>query len=820
MRRAVALRLPFAGGVRSVLTRLPVLLAGYVACVIYLCALALDPTLSRHVPEQVRWFGEAGSHETIAVVLGFPLLHVLLRRLTGKSALSGPPLVIIAAMAASALALGLSAYWRCHGDQAPIFAPLSWTLALFAGNVEQPFGSPGATICASMPVALEVGRLLAIATTLAAAMAAALALFRSQLDRVAIWRAQSLTVVVGFDEDTVSIVRAVARTTNPSEMLVVLVDDSQIDLARAARSLGAKVRAVDLAEPESISDLALWGRLRRLYLLSADPVENLKLFEIIDRKAGRAREAAVRLPLIVRIDDPWQAEVWRRSFLATSDRCWVADAVGRYELTAARLVRHMSAGSAGADSDSPTKVVLCGLYPLTYALASELAQLHREQSLYPKPDVAPPREVVIFAQGAQSFVDDHHLRQSRLTGEGMTLSVTALDEAPTVDAISNYLRRSGATTQAVVLGDSSMATLGTRLASRFPTLRVYAASSASASLDLSIVGRLYSFPIDMEIDPDAPQDVWERAAELIHEQYSSETARDTPATRPWRELDAFIKQSNRRQLLNALWMVETIAGHTWNSLECSGSGQPLPAGFASMKPLQQLAVLGFDKATVDVMVEVEHEDWRRYYEAAGWRYDEVRVDARRRHSKLLPWPALVERNPASVADAYRSLAGTLINLHHLGYRSVPKADRQPTVGPDQECARYRRRGEITARRQDRDWTWTASNGEVMHARAGDWAVVDDKGVERSVAAEVFESMHQQIGPSRYRRLGTVLARRATSREDVETLEGMVVANAGDWIVQGQQGETWPVPDEQFRENYEGPLDETLPSRTFDSPHEN
>ncbi|MDA2891255.1 hypothetical protein PDG61_10055 [Mycolicibacterium sp. BiH015] len=807
MRRAAALLHRFGGRPCGVLNAIPLLLlGGYVVSVLYLCVLALEPTVSTHLPAQIRWFGESGSHETIVVVLGLPLLHFVLRRLTGRTALSGPPLVIIAAMAASALALGLSAYWRCHGDQAPFFAPLSWTLALFAGNVEQPFGAGNTAVCASMPVALEIGRLLAIATTLAAAMAAALALFRSQLDRIAIWRAPSLTVVIGLDDDTVSFVRAVVRTANPTEAVVVLVDNVAVDSAHIARSLGAKVRAVNFAEPESISRLPFWGRLRRLYLLTADPVANLKLFEIIDEKAGRARDAAVRLPLIVRIDDPWQAEVWRRSFLATSDRCWVADAVGRYELTAARLVRHMSTGAGAGRADPPTAVMLCGLYPLTYALASELAQLHREQSLYPKPGVKPPAEVVIFARGAQSFVDDHHLRQSRMTIEGVTLSVTARDEAPTVDAISNYFRSVDARGYAVVLGDPSMATQGTRLAARYPTLRVYAASAASASLDLSIVGRLYNFPIDMEIDPDAPQDVWERAAELIHEQYSSGTNRDTPATKPWNELDGFIKQSNRRQLLHALWMVETIAGHTWNSLERLGSTQPLPAGFASMKPLEQLAVLGFEKATVDDMVRAEHEDWRRYYEAAGWRYDEVRADDRRRHNKLLPWQTLIERDPTSVLGAYRSLAGTLINLHHLGYRSVPKTPPgSPEDTGEDGFALYRRRGEVTARQQDQDWTWTAPNGEVMKARAGDWAVVDDHGVQRSVAAEVFESMHRQIGPARYQRLGTVLARRVTAPENVETLEGTVVANTGDWILRGPKGEMWPVPDAQFRENYEGPL---------------
>jgi hypothetical protein len=120
--------------------------------------------------------------------------------------------------------------------------------------------------------------------------------------------------------------------------------------------------------------------------------------------------------------------------------------------------------------------------------------------------------------------------------------------------------------------------------------------------------------------------------------------------------------------------------------------------------------------------------------------------------------------------------------------------------------RYRRRGEVTAEKRPHSWTWTTTTGELMQAQPNDWAVIDDAGDERSVAAGVFESTHEQVGPQRYRRSGTVLARHAIRREVISTLEGDVVANEGDWIVQGNQGEQWPVPDSQFRENYEGPLD--------------
>ncbi|MDT5018207.1 MAG: hypothetical protein QOD39_4367 [Mycobacterium sp.] len=130
---------------------------------------------------------------------------------------------------------------------------------------------------------------------------------------------------------------------------------------------------------------------------------------------------------------------------------------------------------------------------------------------------------------------------------------------------------------------------------------------------------------------------------------------------------------------------------------------------------------------------------------------------------------------------------------------------------DTTWRRYRRRGEITAEKRARGWTWTTSTGEVMRAQPGDWAVVDDRGNERSIDAEVFDATHEQIGPRRYGRSATVLARQATEREVIQTLEGDAVADKDDWVVQGPKGEQWPVPDGQFRESYEGPLDRWVTS---------
>jgi len=48
----------------------------------------------------------------------------------------------------------------------------------------------------------------------------------------------------------------------------------------------------------------------------------------------------------------------------------------------------------------------------------------------------------------------------------------------------------------------------------------------------------------------------------------------------------------------------------------------------------------------------------------------------------------------------------------------------------------------------------------------------------------------------------VEAVRATESEDVETLEGALRVNPGDWIITGVRGERYPCRDDIFRDTYE------------------
>lgn len=109
--------------------------------------------------------------------------------------------------------------------------------------------------------------------------------------------------------------------------------------------------------------------------------------------------------------------------------------------------------------------------------------------------------------------------------------------------------------------------------------------------------------------------------------------------------------------------------------------------------------------------------------------------------------------------------------------------RQPTI--------------VSAKRLDRAHRWQTSTGETLTGTAGDWLVTDASGGQRTVKDGAFRAMHRHIDGDRWERVGSVRARRVQATEEVATLEGVVTALPGDWVLTADAGGSWPVSDDYF-----------------------
>ncbi len=768
------------------------LLSVVVAATAYLAVLAVAPAVRDGAPDWLRWFGGPGSGPTIAVVaVGIVALCAIAYRYRAAGSVS---LSIVLALTAMNCVLGMAAYWNCHDAAHPMFiTPLMWTAQLVKGSTSELKMSTGADCPVPIPVALDVARLSALAVIFLGVASVAVALFRVQVDRVRARTARTVTVVVGVDADSRSMVSAVAGTLEPGSQLVLLADNVDQPVVVDCRTDGARVMEAALDNPESLAAVPLWQKLDRLYLLHADPSTNLARLHTVGQ-ARSARGTDHRLPLIVRIDDPWYAAAWRAQQSGGSDNRWAADAVGKYEVTARRLLDEI------AERDGVSRVLVCGTSPLILALCADLEQRRREHAFCPHADHALPA-ITVVAESAQEYANDHRHRQRQLGLPSDNGDIDAVAESPAMPVLTRLIgeaRDAGGCAVIFVdtdpmFGAAVDPTIATRLAMRFPDVPIFAwnPTAAGAGEERPGIDALRTYRLTMDLPAGQAHDAWERAAMLIHERYRRTVGGESPARRPWAELDEFYRGSNRRQVRNALRLVEQIGGHTWNSLDRGDALESTPP--STSEPLEQLEAMGFDRSAALAMAQAEHEDWCRYYRKAGWAWGEVRDDARKTHPNLTEWRS-VEDDPERLRASLVSLAATLSQLHEFGYRSVPK------------WRRYRRVGEVIAEQRSQPWTWTSDSGHEMHACAGDWLVRDDGGSSWSVRDDIFRATYQRVGENRWRRAGLVSARPAMDGEVVDTLEGTAEARSGGWIVQGETGERWPVSAGEFRRRYEGPVD--------------
>jgi hypothetical protein len=778
------------GRVRALRT---VLLTFVAATTAYLAVLAVRPTARDAAPAALQWFGRPGSGPTIGIVaLAIIALCVVSYRSGTTGGIGGVSLTIVLGLTAVNCLFGMASYWDCHDPAHPVFiTAVMWTAQLIKGGTSDL--NLASRICpAPIPVALDVARLSALGVIFLGVASVAVTLFRTQVDRVHARAARSVTVVVGVDEDSRSMVKAVAETLEPNSQLVLVSQNPAGPSAQESRRNGARVLPADLDTPRLMEAVPLWHKLHRLYLLDADASMNLARLNIIGQ-ARSARGVGRRVPLIVRIDDPWYAVAWRAQQFGGSDARWAADAVGKYEVTARRLLDEISMrGGIG-------RILVCGASPLTLALCADVEQRRREHAFVGEDTIDTLPRITLVAESADEYRTDHLHRQQRLGLPQGGDHIDAVGEAPSLSVLARLAGDNGESDSCAVIfvdadpnfGAAIDPTIATRLAMRYPGMPVFAwnPKAAGAGGEQPGLEGLRTYRLTLDLPAGQAHDAWERAAMLIHERYRRAVGGSSPSRRPWAELDEFYRGSNRRQVRNALWLVEQIGGHTWGDQEADVSFTP---SNSSSDPMEQLAAMGFDREAALAMARAELEDWCQYYRKGGWKYGRTRDDERKTHPNLTDWPT-VEGDPELLRSALTSLVGTFSQLRELGYRSVPS------------WRRYRRTGVVTAEQRDEAWTWTSDSGHELRALPGDW-VVEDDGTRWSVRDDIFRSTHEHVDGRCWRRTGFVSARRARPGEAVDTLEGTATSEADAWIVRGERGEQWPVSAEEFRRRYEGPVE--------------
>ncbi len=672
-------------------------------------------------------------------------------------------------LAVSTLVLGIASYWTCTSGQAPFWTPLTRAVNLVVGGVNDSCG---------FPLALQTARLLGPLLLVVTALGVLATLFRSQRDRLSVRLGRQVVLVVGLAPDTLGLIRRLALDRPRGTVVAVVADAAESGLIRAVRRAGARVVAADPADPAALE--VLLTRRHRLKvsearLLAGDTALGLRWVSALRDLATRCERTTSCLAprLLVRIDDPWQAEYWRRgnTYQRTPEGAgvaWMCDAISPAEITARLLVHRLQQGFHD-------RVALVGASPLALAVCAELVQSAREEGLLVGRDRQLVEGLVLVGPSAHRVARLHDLWQLRFGQSSQPLSVSA--GADVVSGLEQVL--SGARRPAVVIADDGGSGVGSsEVAVTHPRWTVFARSATTRGVAAApVMEGLLPFGLTTELPADWPLDSWERAARVVHEQYRRHAPPEAAANRPWAGLERFVQESNIRLVTTTLSSMESI-GRSWLPQTATDRAADSSAPDLTADELSRLA-------------EMEHESWLQHLTENGWRWGPRRDDRRKTHPALRSWPQLAEADRVRTVDNVR---GAVATLGALGYHSAP------VVRSGATWRRFVRSGEVQATRSTVPWTWRTSSGALLRAEEGDWRVSDGDEVW-SVVPEVFGRTYEHVRGDRWRRVGEVFGRPATRGEIITSLEGAQTAVNDEWVLRGEGGEQWLVTSRHLASHY-------------------
>ena len=771
---------------------------------------AHDPKWPYASPVWWRAWLQPDSDRTLLVVIAVWLLAWLVyswpRRLQ-------PALVTMAAivsMVAIGGALSTASLIPCRGGQTKT-AVVAWLLGLYLGNAPSVYGQPG-SCPGNPPLALQLGEVVCLAATLVGALAAAAVLWRKPVSRLRARAVSDATVFTGLDAMTMPVLQQLAMAGRPNRIIVIEPDITH-PMLDEARATGARIMIGDPASERVLQPvLAGWRgcALSYLYALRQDVQENEAVLAAAHRILRRYQPHPERQPhLIARIDDPRHANHWRGWRCGTSSQ-WFEDALSAPEVTASALVNEIFRIRA-------RQLLLCGDSALALAILLELARRCWERrglieaaaaghAAYP--DAVDPAEIRAAdgADGAAPHALAPHplecvllmdRRAEDLRREYLATSAHCTDGAPpqvtaqpqpwkeellaTLDAMVPDAAAETAVVIADALSEDGMHEAG-RVARLHPGVPVFVLTSDGAGSSGAIFDLLHPFQRTLLVDGETLEDTWTRVARHWHECHRLRRPPvpgdpKTHTSRPWADLDHFIRQDNILQLRSVMTAV-VARGRRWVPRRAVPSG----------------SFIELSDHDLEEVARAEHDRWYRRRLAAGWTAASNGTPAgiARVNARVVPWHDLPAEYRASNVEYLRS---QLAQLESVGFMPIV-----PEGGPP-EAAPFERVGVVQARQLQARRRWTRRSGDELTGGPGDWRVIDEANDERTVRDPDFRTSHEPLGGDRWRRTGTYRAWQVTEQLVLRTMEGQAIAQAGDWVVEGHRGQRWPVTDEQFRRSY-------------------
>jgi len=694
-------------------------------------------------------------------------------------------LVAVVGMALIGTFLGFCAYLPCGRGQSWV-AVWGWVLGLFAGNVADVYGPDAGAVSGcpgAQPLALQVAGAVCLGATLAGAVAAAAALWGRQVARMRARFVRQPVLVTGLDATTLPLLEQLCAQSPRS--VVVLEPDQHHPLLDQVRGLGARVVAVDPTSVRGVLSVLSsppLSSLRRLYALTPAVRRNeLVLEAVADVLRVRRPLGGPRPHLVCRVDDPRLAQTWRGEAIGRSE-LFVQDALNPTEIAVeAMLAALLEAGTR--------TVYLCGdsLPALVFlvqqargcwersALAEALAEGFAPGVPVPPDARLPPHgpaEVVVVAPTAAALVREYEVTcPDRLRDAAPAPSVVARPwEEAVADLLDARPEADRGASAVVVMDDPTpdcMHRAG-RMAKLYRSTAVHVLVAEGTGLDGPLFDGLRAYERALVVDGVVPDDNWTRLARLNHECHRRRYPQSAPGRaetrRPWAALRPELRDDNVEHL-RAVMVAVAHLGRVWTPTSSVPVGSHVELTDVELR----------------AVARGEHGRWLDA-QVALWGA-EVEGGLRR------PWVDLTVAAQHSNVDQIMVL---LERLEAVGF--VPALTTPDGAGT------FRRTGAVRARRLTGPHTWESANGDRMAGAAGDWLVSDGRGT-RTVADHVFRRTHEPDGEGRWRRTGTVLAWQVAQPTAVRTLEGRTWADAGGWIVEGENGDRWPVTADHFRAGY-------------------